>query len=115
MTAASANFDREWADLRRRFRISRLSLLGFVPGIVLMALSVFVFQEWLFGVGALSLMLGLLIYSVAVTYRMAFRCPRCRNWFFASWWTRNPSAEKCEHCGLERWSGLLGTIDLHSP
>jgi hypothetical protein len=42
-----------------------------------------------------------------------FRCPRCRNRFFSTWWYHNPFARKCVHCGLPKWAN--SDLTLRTP
>lgn len=41
---------------------------------------------------------------ITTSLRLAlFRCPRCHDWFFSTWFSHNPFASRCARCRLPKW------------
>ncbi|ABS63771.1 hypothetical protein Plav_2157 [Parvibaculum lavamentivorans DS-1] len=103
----NADYEAAWADMRRRRLILLAVFAGYLPGVVLLSLIATAvlnafgaaLGENLFFVIGISWMGAFL--AVGIWYSW-FRCPRCNNQFFMTWWCGNPLARKCLHCGLPR-------------
>ena len=46
-------------------------------------------------------MIGFVVTSFRCQF---FRCPRCHQRFFGTWWYHNSFARRCVHCGLPKWT-----------
>jgi hypothetical protein len=96
-------YEVEWQDLRRRIRLFWIVWLGYLPGVLLIA---FVLHKMSPGLSdrAVPWIAGawMIAFVSGSFYRTAFRCPRCREWYFWGW-IQNPFRRKCGHCGLRRW------------
>ena len=83
-----------WQDLERREKVALVLLLGTVPGIPVLILvgipSSVAVGTWFF------------LLTIALSWFFSFRCPRCDNRFFASWWINDPLAVRCLHCELPK-------------
>jgi hypothetical protein len=98
------NYDDQWRDLHNRIRLFWFVFLGYGPAVLLITFALGrIFRglddrafPWIAGVWGIA-------YLAAGIYRTAFRCPRCRGWFFGGFFT-NPYRQKCGHCGLQRWT-----------
>src|SRR5438128_2485026 len=92
-----------WLDYKNRVRwFFGVWLGGFViiacVVVVLDRLSLATVAFWILGP---AWMISFVVVSVRL---QSFKCPRCKRWFFAKWWYRNPLARKCVHCKLPKWS-----------
>jgi hypothetical protein len=79
--------------IRRRFAF--ILFLFFVP-----AVSVI---DTLFDSDVISIPFGLTYFAVTglLFISLAFsKCPRCKKFFFSTWFWSNPFTNKCLHCGL---------------
>lgn len=118
--SAHPDYSAAWHDYRRRRLVFWILFLGFVPGV------------WgiFWGIGRpLSAMSGIkpdyFFYPIAGAWMLAFviasirlglfACPRCRNWFFSTWWSRNPDAKTCVHCGLPKWANANSDATSRTP
>jgi len=50
--------------------------------------------------------LWMLAFGIAGVRLTLFTCPRCRQWFFCTWWSSNHFARHCVHCGLPKWKEI---------
>jgi len=104
---ASGEYERAWADLRRRDRLIRLVALSSLPGLAILILFTCTiygdvpehFGRWVGGS-------WLAAFFSACVYRRRFRCPRCRYHFFER--ISFHSGSTCGRCSLPLWgnSGL---------
>lgn len=98
-------YEAKWRDYRKRRNLFWAIFLTYVPGVLLIGMSL----EYLF-----QFKTETPIYFVAIAWMIAFaisgwrltywKCPRCGNWFFATWLYHNQFARKCVHCGLPKWA-----------
>src|SRR5260221_5189707 len=115
--SAHPDYSAAWRDYRRRRLIFWAVFLGYTPGGFVLffvgglpiAIHTGISPDYLFYPIAGSWMLAFLIASWLVGL---FCCPRCRKWFFATWWYRNPFARKCVHCGLPKWATSDVTLQV---
>jgi hypothetical protein len=106
---AHPDYSAAWRDYRRRRFISLALALSYLPGAMAIFLAVGLPLTALTGIHpdyfgfaiGVSWMIALVIAGIRL---QTFSCPRCRKWFFATWWYRNPFARKCVHCGLPKWA-----------
>jgi hypothetical protein len=96
------DYTSRWEDYRKRrlwFFGAWLGglLIAYVLGISLTAL---LHSELPFPVMGGVWMLSFIVTSLRLSY---FRCPRCNEWFFSTFFSHNPFASRCVHCGLPKW------------
>ena len=94
-----------WQDYRWRRRWFFIAWLG--GPVCIFALTACLVFLWCTFPESIGIGLGLLwMASFMLTGgRLTwFRCPRCREPFFCTWWYSNQFARKCVHCGLPKWS-----------
>ena|ERR1043165_3012480 len=104
-------YEEQWAEYRRIWNLAFGLWLGGIPAIgglmwlfsLLFAdtrlLSVAVYFFYALGIGWMG---GWIYYALRT---QLFRCPRCGNWFSATWWYNlSFLARKCVHCGLGKYS-----------
>jgi hypothetical protein len=100
-----SNFSVAWLDLKRRRRICWISWAAFFPAMFCVGvLSQVLHREWLFLVGGVIFFAWL--FAVGI-HALAFRCPRCGELFYFSFWPptwRGFLGRECTHCGLPRFS-----------
>ena len=100
-------YEREWAKYRRFKTLAVVLLLALVPvGVALTSLSLRLFERknYLGVFWGLSCILAWVYYSFRL---QLFRCPRCKRPFSASWlYNQSIFAQKCVHCGLEKFSNV---------
>jgi hypothetical protein len=93
----------QWDEYRRRRNIFWLVWVTYVPGVLALGLPL-----------RSLLSSDIPIYVVAVAWMIAFvvsgnwmtmwKCPRCRQAFFRTFWGGNPLATRCVHCRLPKWT-----------
>jgi hypothetical protein len=102
---ARGEYEHAWAALRRRNFVVRLVVLSFLPGIALLILVTNCaygdvpdhFGSWVGGS-------WLTAFFCAFIYRRSFRCPRCREPFFAR--SSFHSGDLCSRCDLPLWANV---------
>jgi|SRR6478752_1100480 len=90
-----------WHEYRRRRNLSLLSLVGFVPALVIFGAA----SYRLFGIttpGIMAAFAWMIFAVIAGNWFIRFRCPRCGKPFFADskWWGYNTFVRRCLHCKL---------------
>ena len=94
-----------WRACQLRERLLVGLLLGYVPGVLVVGVSL----NKLVGSGipvflvAVGWMFALAFAGIALK---TFPCPRCGKHFFRSWRYHNTFARKCVHCGLPKWAEM---------
>jgi hypothetical protein len=72
-------------------------LISYVVGI---SLTTVLRSELPFAIMGCGWMLSFIVTYFRLLY---FKCPRCHEWFFRTFFWRNPFAQRCVHCGLPKW------------
>jgi hypothetical protein len=95
-----------WADYRRR----RQWFWGEYVGGFFALMALLELGQWLgwaslveTGFAILSPVWMLVFVVVAIRLQL-FKCPRCGLQFFKTFWSYNPFAKRCRHCGLPKWA-----------
>jgi ribosomal protein S27AE len=101
-----------WFEYQRRARWLWIAFLGYVPGVAIVGFPLNALFDTL-GLGTVCGVKGLPFYVVAGGWmvafavlswrKIAFRCPRCGDSFFATWLFHNDFALHCVHCKLPKW------------
>ena len=88
-----------WSDYRRRVRwFWGIWLGGFVlAALLIVALSRTPIFKVAFPIIGAAWIASFIIAAIRIQW---FRCPKCHEKFFSSFWYHNPYARKCVHCGL---------------
>ena len=78
-------YDVHWRELKRRKNVWLVAFFGYVPitfGFGLLTHKLF--QSYVL---AFVFAIGWMIFFAVAGFRCnTFRCPRCRKWFFSTWW-----------------------------
>jgi hypothetical protein len=45
-----------------------------------------------------------ILFGVGLIGAGLFECPRCKKFFFFTWFLSNPFVSRCLHCGLPKWA-----------
>jgi hypothetical protein len=103
------NYAAAWRDYRKRRLIFWAATFGYVPGVVILIAGVGLPISAVTGIKldyfVYSIAGGWLLAIVMASWREAsFKCPRCGNRFFSTWWHRIGYVRQCVHCGLPRWA-----------
>jgi hypothetical protein len=103
MDSTKPTYAAQWNEYRRRRRIYWILFLSYVPGVVLVGfpLAYYFSSEWL---GMSVAGLWMLAWVVARMRMYNWRCPRCGDWFFHTFWNYKWFRGKCVHCGLPQWA-----------
>jgi hypothetical protein len=100
-----SNYAEAWNEYRKRRLIFAAVLLSYVPGVWLAAVPISLLTGIKSDYFAYPAMGAWMLAFLVTWLRLAtFRCPRCGNHFFTSWWRGNPIARKCLHCRLPKWA-----------
>ena len=111
------NYEKDWQDYRHRRNVFLLVFLGSVPVVSLVeVLGEKLFHTFRPAFVAASLWMAWFVYCGVRASR--WRCPRCGNWFYGSWWySLWPLAWHCVHCGLPKYAkegqGVKGPGEPH--
>lgn len=93
-----------WDRFQRREWIAVLFPIASIIGIVVFSDSIFRAYGNSPIFSALIAVIWMIV-TLALGYGVSnFRCPRCGQPFFRTWWYHNGFARKCVHCGLPKWS-----------
>ena len=97
------DFEQQWNEYRKRRNLVAFAFIGYVPivGTLGFVSSKVLHTETAFFVLAFSWMAFFAVAFFRLTY---WPCPRCGKWFAERWWYHNPSAQRCVHCGLPKYS-----------
>ena len=96
-------YEQQWKQYKR-LRIQ--TVLGYAVAMPI-SVGLYILSDKLFHGALLGylLVLPLLIYpATRMTQMQHFPCPRCNNWFFWRAWSENLFAQRCQHCGLRKYS-----------
>ncbi len=99
-----ADYSSSWRNYRRLRRIALLSLVGFVPVVLIL--------DWMGRMPVPAKLPGYLGSAYVLFFLLAwslftyFHCPRCGKWFATTRWfyQRSLTTQKCVHCGLKKFS-----------
>src|SRR5215831_14156171 len=96
-------YDVHWRELKRRRNLALFAFFGYVPITFTFGwLTHKLFQSdmpvFVFAIG------WMIFFAVAGSRCNTFRCPRCGEWFFSTWWYHNGFARRCVHCKLPLYS-----------
>ena len=90
-----------WRDYRRLKNLVWIAAGGFLLALVVAFVSRFVVTSE--APAFLVALASMLVAFVAHVRYMMWPCPRCHRRFFRSWYW-SPLADKCLHCGLEKYA-----------
>jgi hypothetical protein len=100
-----ANYSEAWNDYRKRRLVFVAVWLSYVPGLWVAAVPISLLTGIKSDYFGYPFMAAWMLAFLIIGLRLAmFRCPRCGNHFFTSWWQGNPFARKCLHCHLPKWA-----------
>jgi len=96
-------FERQWNEYRKRRNLFLFAFLGGLPIVSgLGSLGSWVLHTLApFPILAIS---WIAFFVVAGIRLSCWPCPRCGDWFAATWWSHNLFAQRCVHCGLPKYS-----------
>lgn len=97
------SYEEQWKDYRRRRRWFLIAFLGYVPGGALIGMTL----EYLFSsehAGEVVAVAWMAAFGIAGHRMSAWRCPRCGETYFWTWWHHNAFAGHCLHCKLPKYS-----------
>jgi hypothetical protein len=93
------DYDIQWGEFKKRKNLALFAFFGYVPitlAFVLLTHPLLKSDKpaFVFGIA------WMLFFAVAPSRYYAFRCPRCGERFFTTWWYHNGFARKCVRCKL---------------
>jgi len=96
-------FEPQWIEYRRRRKLFAFVFIGYMPVVSAAAfIEGRIFHTQIF---AFTLAFGWMAFFLMSGIRLnTWPCPRCGEWFFATWWYNNPFARRCVHCKLPKYS-----------
>ena len=98
-----ADYAEDWKEYRRLRNQLFYVFVGYVPIVAIIAMiSEKLFNTLVPGFVAAFIWMGLFLFtSIRVNL---WRCPRCGEWFSATWWYNlSFLARRCVHCGLRKY------------
>jgi hypothetical protein len=98
-----SGFEQQWNEYRKRRNQFLFAFLGYVPingALDFLSITVFHTDKPAFVLG-FAWMAFVAVTGIRLN---CWPCPRCGEWFAATWWYRNPFAQRCVHCKLEKYS-----------
>ncbi len=109
-----SDYSSAWQDYRRRRLWYYVIWLGGIPVIFILnyLLTKITHSEVPFAVMAVSWMLGFLVLGLRISY---FKCPRCNETFFKTFFYHNPFARRCVHCQLPKYQSSPVQIGKVGP
>jgi len=96
-------YDVQWRELKSRRNLALFAFIGYVPitfAFALLTHNLFRSDKPVFPFA----IAWMAFVAVAGARYNTFRCPRCGNWFFSTWWYHNGFARRCVHCKLPLYS-----------
>src|SRR5580704_4111680 len=102
-----SNYSAAWQDYRRRVTWFFVIWLGGLPVVFILnyALMKVTNSDVPFGVMAIGVIVGFLVSAIRLSY---FKCPRCNEPFFKTFFYHNPFASRCVHCQLPKHQSTSG-------
>jgi hypothetical protein len=97
------DYDLHWRDLKSRRNQLLFAFVGYVP----ITLAFALLTHKVFHSDNPSIVFAIawmLFFALAGVRYNTFRCPRCGEWFFSTWWYHNSFARRCVHCKLPLYS-----------
>ena len=103
-----------WRDYRKRTIVFWVVFLSYVPGVAAIFFAIGPSLAALTGIkpdniGMMIALCWMIAFAIAGFRLSLFRCPRCGEPFFSTWWYGNLFARQCVHCGLPKWAGTNET------
>jgi hypothetical protein len=98
------DYSREWKGYRVRRNLAAIAVFGMIPFVFLLSVipqSI----PWVEPVKSVLLVAWFFGFIYVAIWSQSFPCPRCGEYFCRKWWyNKSFFAEKCVHCGLEKYS-----------
>jgi hypothetical protein len=98
--------DPKYIDAWRRYRtwacLRLIAFLGYMPFVIAVLGGSRSSGDP--SVGSALVLVWFLFFGVTVVGAGTFRCPRCNNRFFYTWFWSNPLTSRCLHCRLPKWA-----------
>jgi len=100
------NQNSTWHTYRRRRRLFFGILLTYVPGVFILGYPL---MRLIGSEVPLYIIAGgwMLAFFVSGIYLSSFPCPNCHRSFFRTWYSHNPFAMRCVHCGFQKWQDVI--------